>query len=794
MFSPKIASLAGIGVFVLITIILYWRYFLFGEIPMPGDTLIGAYFPWLDYKWGFAVGVPVKNALISDVFSQFFLWKYLIVDIFKTGQIPLWNIYSLSGTPIMATYHSSVFNPFNILLFLPKFYGWGLYVCLQTLFAMVGMYFLLGMYTKNFYPRVLGGLVFGLSGLMTTWVEFGTGVWAAGSLPWIFLFLERYLNSLKLRNLFFMSTAFIILYLSGHAQLTLYSTILTMIFIAVKFLKSKKLTQLLWPSLFILLSIVICSFQFLPTIEFTKNSIREAENYSSSFNYGLNPLYEVVKFFSADFFGNPTTGNYWDAQSYHEQSIFLGTIPFVLILSFIIYSFRKKQYNFWISVFLSTLVLGFENPISKFIYSLPLPFLTYSSAARIFFLTSFSGGILTSLALEKLSDQNYRKYFIRTNIFFLAAVSGIFTAFVGLSIFLKNHSDLEQLNVIVANFNVTIKNLIIPIGVSIFLLSILFLSRYTKTLKNLVIILIIAVTFFELSRYFYKYNPFIAGDLVFPATPAIEFLQKQPGLFRIARGDREVMPPNTWMYYKLQSIEGYDPLLSKDYAKVFNLINGFDFNATPSRYRELEKYDSKFINALNVRYFLTVKRDSEGKVKGDFISTKLTDAGYKIIFEDGNTAILENPNAQPRAYFAKNLKEFLNEADLVNTLTDRNFNPQEEALIVSDKDFGVITDNGSVEISSYTANKISLKTNSSGNAFLIVSDSFDNGWKLYRDGAEEILFKTNYAFRGMFVPAGESNFDMIYSPNSFKYGIWLSLLGFFGFVMIFFYSIYRKNI
>lgn len=189
MSSPKFTTFFGIGFFTLFAIALYWRFFFFGEIPMPADTLIGAYFPWLDYKWGYPVGVPVKNALISDVFSQFFLWKYLIVDIFKSGQIPLWNIYALSGTPILATYHSGVFNPFNLFLFLPKFYGWGFYISLQTFAAMTGMYLLLGFYAKNFWTKILGAGVFSLSGLMTTWAEFGTGVWAASMLPWIFLFL-----------------------------------------------------------------------------------------------------------------------------------------------------------------------------------------------------------------------------------------------------------------------------------------------------------------------------------------------------------------------------------------------------------------------------------------------------------------------------------------------------------------------------------------------------------------------------------------------------------------------------
>src|SRR5687767_15019671 len=85
--------------------LLYYQFLVFQKIPIPADTLVGAYFPWLDYKWGYAVGVPVKNPPISDVFSQFFPWKYQIVDLLKQGIWPLWNPLSLSGSPILATYH-----------------------------------------------------------------------------------------------------------------------------------------------------------------------------------------------------------------------------------------------------------------------------------------------------------------------------------------------------------------------------------------------------------------------------------------------------------------------------------------------------------------------------------------------------------------------------------------------------------------------------------------------------------------------------------------------------------------
>lgn len=794
MLSPKNFQWLGPLIIVLLTVILYWQFFLLGKIPMPADTIIGAYFPWLDYKWGFPVGVPVKNALISDVFSQFFVWKYLIVDIFESGQIPLWNIYSLSGTPLLATYHSAVFNPFNLLLFLPNFYGWGLYICAQTFFAMLGMYFFLGLFVKNFWARIFGSIVFSLSGLMTTWTEFGTGVYAASMLPWILLFLEKYFPTKKLRYLFLMSLSFVVLYLAGHAQLTLYSTILIFIYLVVKFVREKSINQILLPAIFVILAGLFCAFQFLPTYEFTKDSIRSNEAYSSSFNYGLNPVYEVVKFFSADFFGNPTTNNYWDSQSYHEQSIFLGTIPFILILSFLIYKIRKKKFNFWMGVFITSVILGFENPLTKLLYSLPLPFITYSSAARIFFLTSFSGAILAALALDKLADGKFENTFKRVNLFFLAGLIGILAGFIGLTYIYQNFPQYPDLLKDVSNYKVTIKNLGLSVGIASLALILFIFTKINLKFKNLLVIIFLIITFIDLSRYFYKYNPFVSMDLVFPKTPAVEFLQNQQGLFRIARLDSEILPPNTWTQYKLQSIEGYDPLISENYARLFNLVKGETYGSTLSRYRELDNFNPKFINALNVKYLLSVKRDANNSVKGDVLNQKIKEYGYKVIFEDQNTVIAQNPNSLERAYFVSKLQTLNSKEALVSIISSENFDPAKEALILEELNIPQVTGQGQVEITSYTPSKIEFKTQTKNDEFLVFADTYNKGWKLLRNGTPDKIYETNLALRGIAVPSGDNTFVMEYFPDSFKSGLWISAVAGVLYLLILFYSLWKKKI
>lgn len=70
---------------------LFWPFFTKKLLPIPADIITGVYYPWLDYKWGYAVGVPVKNPLLSDVPSLLYPWRSLAIDELKAFRWPLWN-------------------------------------------------------------------------------------------------------------------------------------------------------------------------------------------------------------------------------------------------------------------------------------------------------------------------------------------------------------------------------------------------------------------------------------------------------------------------------------------------------------------------------------------------------------------------------------------------------------------------------------------------------------------------------------------------------------------------------
>jgi uncharacterized membrane protein YfhO len=49
------------------------------------------------------------------------------------------------------------------------------------------------------------------------------------------------------------------------------------------------------------------------------------------------------------------------------------------------------------------------------------------------------------------------------------------------------------------------------------------------------------------------------------------------------------------------------------------------------------------------------------------------------------------------------------------------------------------------------------------------------GWAATVDGAAAPIYRTNYAFRGVSVPAGEHTVDFRYRPASVRYGAYASM-------------------
>lgn len=761
---------------------LYYNLFIFQKIPFPADLLIGSYFPWLDY-----FKMPVKNPLISDVFSQIILWKYLSVKSLLNFEWPLWNPYSFTGNPLLATYHSAALYPLNILLLLPKYLGWGLFIYSQTLIASVTFFLFISQFTKSNFARITGAIIYSQGSLMTTWLELGTPGHAMAWLPLALYFTQKFTESNNFRFVLGLLISLVLIILSGSAQVTTYSYVIIFFYYLWVVGKKNLLSKGLFLLIALLFSVLIAAPQLLPSYELLQKSIRQTENYSAEANFGLLSIKDGFKFFIADYFGNTVTRNYRGNLNYAETSGFLGTLSLPLL----IYSFfriRGKQSFFFSAVLSISLILGFDNPVSHTIYQTKIPLLTSSYASRILFITLLASSVLVCLAIDNIIKKKDYSFFLKSVFWALAAVLGIITGNILVNLFIRNipgwvmderylrifsENQKDNLN----NLSVALKNSLIPLIILSALVVITIFSIRSKVFFfkaiPLIPLVILSLFTFDMGRYFLKFNPFIASELIFPKTPSLEFLQKQPGFFRVGREHAEILPPNTWMAYELQSYEGYDPVYLKQYGEFIHFLNGGDIRSgNTTRYAEISSnYSSPFLDAANDKYLLAVLRDSKGRIPGNMLDPKVKNTNFKVIFKDKLTVILENPNAMERVYFAK--KTFTGTKDYIKNqfMINKNFDPRETIALSKDLGIKEVSGSGSATILNYSANKVKMKTNTESDQILVLADQYEDGWKATIDGKITEISPANLIFRAVKVPKGEHEVLFYYRPNSFENGL-----------------------
>jgi hypothetical protein len=156
----------------------------------------------------------------------------------------------------------------------------------------------------------------------------------------------------------------------------------------------------------------------------------------------------------------------------------------------------------------------------------------------------------------------------------------------------------------------------------------------------------------------------------------------------------------------------------------------------------------------------------------------------------GNSAIYRNLRALPRAWLVPRVVT----ADPTQVLQairtsvgpDGNpFDPREVALV--EEAFSLDSqrplEGASAVVVEASGSRVEVVTQSPQPAFLVLSDPYYPGWKASIDGQETKIFQTDYALRGVAVPAGGHSIVLRYRPLSFYLGVgigsvtFLALLG-----------------
>ncbi len=746
--------------FVGVVFLFFLPVFTKGLLPIPSDTIIGLYHPYRDLlAKEYPNGIPFKNFLITDPVRQQYPWRELAIAIEKKLQLPLWNPYSFAGTPLFATMQSGALYPLNILFFIfPFSVAWTILIIVEPILTGLFLYYYLVRLRIHKVASILGALALAFSGFSVVWLEWNTLVHVLMWLPLILLAQEKLLQKFSFRWSLILVFAQCSQFFAGHLQVLFYSLALTNGYLLVRIIQIVKNEQknesfifIFWKKykLFFTLGIfvfIVTAIQWIPTIQLIGESARSIDQSNWQQEGWFLPWQHLIQFVVPDFFGNPTTLNYWGAWNYAELVGYVGIFPLLMAFFALFFRHDKKTLFFGCVLFLS-LIFSLPTPLAKLPYMFSLPFFSTAQPTRLLFLIDFSIAVLAAFGFDYFLKNKKGMYYPLG--FFLF----VFIALWGFIMVEKNSLPVEYMAV-------AKRNLLLPTIIAFFtIFSITLLqTKYGKKEKISILIysFLFIITAYDLLRFATKFNPFTDKKYLFPQTKALVFLQKHEDNFRFMTTDEQIFPPNFSTIYRLQTVDGYDPLYIRRYAELIatsqrgkpDIDPPFGFNRIITPHR----YDSKIIDLLGVKYVLSLS---------DIDSPKL-----KKVFQEGQTRVYENINVFPRAFFVENIEQIIgeNKKEVIQKMFDDKINLQKIAIIE-----GFPRSNrpmlnpklmiGKAEIFEYSGNKVIVKTENNGYGFLVFTDSFYPTWHAKVDGVETKIYRTDYNFRGIFVPKGKHSIE-----------------------------------
>ncbi|HEX7041816.1 MAG TPA: YfhO family protein [Patescibacteria group bacterium] len=754
----------------IIFIFLLWfifasPYFILGRAPFAADYQVNNFSPWDMYS---QFAQPVKNGAMPDVITQIYPWKNLVINIWKSGEIPLWNSYSFGGTPLLANYQSAVLSPFNILFFvLPFVDGWSLLVLLQPLLAGLGMYIFARRVGISKLGALLSSISFMFCGFIVVWMGYGTLGYALLFLPYALYGLESYFLFGKVKYLIFLALSLPLSFFSGHFQISLYFLIVVIAYWIYKTLEYKSLRKSFFSLIYIFFGFLICLPQILPSLEFYTQSLR-----SGLFQKGeVIPLSYLPTILAPDFLGNPVTRNDWFGH-YAEWNTYIGVIPFFLALLSLSY-WKKSIIKFSFIAGLIALVLALNTPIADIFVALHIPVLSTSALSRVVSIHSFFFALLGGFGLDRLQEvfREKKKMGMGLILIFGSIVFVVLWSIVLGKLFLP----LEK--IIVARQNLILSTILF-LGLILTTISgYLLPNRFRKY----VILILILTTAFDMYRFASKWQAFDPKSLVAPYVRVVSGFEKIQGNDR-SLGNYGAEISNL---YRLPSLEGYDALYPKRFGEFVSYVSdGYLHEADRSvvSFPRNGKFTSDAINLLDVKYIIHKVADTN---RGwTFQYWKYPSSQFSLLFNDGIYQIFSNNNAFPHAFLVGNYLVKTSQKDILNTLFGGI--DQKNSIVLEAKPKIKIgnDENAKAIIKKYNSGNILIQTSAKSNMMLFLSDNYYPGWKAYVDGVPTPIYRADYTFRAVEVPKGDHTVIFSYQPNSFYIGLIGCLFGFLGIISL----------
>lgn len=720
-----------------------------------------------------------KALFWGTVSTQFVPWWEFAWQSILTGQLPLWNPLLGMGAPLAANYQTALFYPLTWVYFLAyviggvKWMAWSvsLVVCGHLIWSGFGTAHLLRELNANKFGQTVGGLAFSLSGYLVARAGFLSINAAVAWIPWVLLYLYRLAEG-RAGNQIKLTAVLVMLFLAGHAQTAWHGIFmggLWLVFWAFALGKNKqKFTNLgrslagyVWAGV---LAVGISAIQLLPTAEYLMLSQRAGEyGFENAMTYSFWP-WRFLTLFLPGLFGNPATGKYWGYANYWEDAVYIGLLPILLGLGFLIRSLPiKKQAssstkiplyaklgNFLgLLVLISfTLALGTNTPIFPFLYNNVPGMDLFQAPTRYSIIAVISLALLAGLGASRL-DKPVGKSLYFTRL----AVAGCISIIVAVVLAGKFLEGIETSFLYAAG----------KAGLIGLIAAILYLikpERYSEKKIQAWRFVLLLLVCLDLISAGYGLNPGIdkefydvaqAGELQgriwIPSDVEYEVKFEKYFKFETFAPDAEWKEmhqdflPNLPMMQDLELVNNFDPIVPGIYQEWMEKIN-------------IDRPEPQILEMMNVSEIGQLNE------KG----------GFALIS-------LERPNSPVRITGCGAL--ITSDAVSPDLITDSQKKPLDNIIVVSEGQIPCQAGGqGMAEIIEARNGYLKLAVNLQRESWLFWSQTWYPGWTYRIEGGKRNqTFRVNYLFQGVPVPVNAGEIELAYRPASVIWGSGITGLG-----------------
>ena len=716
----------------------------------------------------------------------------------KTGEYPLWQPWTFSGMPTAEAFTniSNLYFPdyFFRIFFIPG----RLIQLAHLIFTGLGGFFLLNYIRCSPLSSFLGSSAFMMMPFMITMVVFGHGsqMMTAAYIPWIMYLTIKIMQKPIMLNIGFLAILMGLQLQRAHAQIAYYTWMLAGAYVLFTLISTYKVPEKRNNSLYglggfaiaALLGFGISLLIYLPSLEYTSYSVRGGGvsggadyNYATSWSFSPKELLTFI-IPSAFGFGGQT---YWGNMPFTDYPNYMGIVILVLAAFGFVHR-RDPLMWFLLGTSILAIFISFGKNLS-IIYDIFYSFFPYFNKFRvpamILILVQFNTSVMAALGLNYLltiHKQVIPRWFW--------TCSGVLVFF--LLILTLGQSFLQQL--VASGFTP-------PRTQDPRAIQAINALRWDMWLKDAWTMVLILAAFIGLTWAFINQKiteqgftiavtilaltdiAIVDGKIIQPGKQSgrasqlisslvIDRYFQQDQITKILTDDSEkpfrfypagsLFSETRFRAFGLESVGGYHPAKLKVYNDFLQRTN----NASTL----------PLMRMLNVKYLLSpqpvnfpgLMQIKQGKMK--------TSRGNLPV------NLYELVDFQPRAWFVENVEVHAGKNLPWGTFTAQSFDPGRTAFvsqtdIESNRSFTI----GSVTDIQYSLHELTVKTESTAEGFLVISEVYyPLRWKAKIDGKEVKYFETNGVIRGLIVPSGNHEVRFIYDRSSFRKGIAISTVAF----------------